>query len=66
MRAAAAWLKTSSRDIPALLAFALLAFQIAIPWSTRYYLTQDGPSHLYTAVVARDLLRADSPFHPST
>jgi hypothetical protein len=50
------------RDIPSLLAFALLAFQVAIPWTTRYYLTQDGPSHLYTAIVARDLLRADSPY----
>jgi hypothetical protein len=61
MRAAIARFKRIS-NVPAMLAFALLAFQIAIPWSTRYYLTQDGPSHLYTAVVARDLLRADSPY----
>jgi hypothetical protein len=50
------------RNIPAVLAFVLLAFQVSILWSTRYFVTQDGPSHLYTAVVARDLLSGDSPY----
>ena len=42
--------------IPGLLAFALLVFQVAIPWSVTWFATQDGPSHLYNAVVARELV----------
>jgi hypothetical protein len=42
--------------VPAVLAFALLAFQIAVPWTARHFITQDGPSHLYGATIARDLL----------
>jgi hypothetical protein len=42
--------------IPAVAAFALLAFQVAIPWTVPHLLTQDGPSHVYTATVARTML----------
>jgi hypothetical protein len=48
---AKAWLQ-----LPATLAFALLAVQMAIPWTAPYFVTQDGPSHLYGATVARDLV----------
>ncbi len=44
------------KHIQAILAFSLLAFQAWIPWSVTHLVTQDGPSHLYTAIVARDLL----------
>jgi hypothetical protein len=42
--------------LPATLAFALLAVQMAIPWTAPYFVTQDGPSHLYGATVARELV----------
>src|SRR3981081_436031 len=49
--------------LPTILAFSLLAFQAAIPWTAKHFLTQDGPSHLYTALVAKDLLlHRDSPY----
>lgn len=41
------------------LAFSFLAFQVWLPWSVPHLVTEDGPSHLYTAVVARELI-----FHP--
>ena len=44
------------RDVPAILAFVLLAFQAAIPWTARNYITQDGPSRIHTALVAKDPL----------
>ncbi|MGI8992060.1 MAG: hypothetical protein ACR2I2_21090 [Bryobacteraceae bacterium] len=44
------------RQLPAILSFALLALQAAIPWTAAHFVTQDGPSHLYTATVAKDLL----------
>lgn len=44
------------RKFPALLAFALLAFQVIVPWTTPDFTTQDGSSHLYTGVVLRDVL----------
>jgi hypothetical protein len=47
------------RNIQAILAFSLLAFQVLIPWTVPDFVTADGPSHLYNAVVARNLL-----FHP--
>ncbi len=47
--------------LPAAIAFVLLLFQAVIPWTSRYFITQDGPSHLYTALVARDLV-----LHPSS
>ncbi|MDQ6665155.1 MAG: hypothetical protein M3Z23_12260, partial [Acidobacteriota bacterium] len=51
------------RLLPAILSFALLALQAAIPWTARHFVTQDGPSHLYTATIAKDLLlHRDSPY----
>lgn len=51
------------KNPPALLAFLLLAMQVAVFWAGRRFLTQDGPSHLYNAVVARELLLASrSPY----
>jgi hypothetical protein len=43
-------------NIPAILAFSLLVFQASIPWTVPHFVTQDGASHLYAAIVARDLL----------
>jgi hypothetical protein len=52
------------RKIPAILAFALLGFQAALPWTSRHFVTEDGPSHVYESVVARDLiLNPQSPYH---
>ena len=49
--------------LPAIFAFALLAFQAAIPWTTHVFVTQDGPSHLYTGIVLKDLmLHRHSPY----
>jgi hypothetical protein len=48
--------------LPAVLAFCLLAIQIAIPWTVPHFVTQDGPSHLYTAVVAKSLLFHQQPY----
>jgi hypothetical protein len=42
--------------LPAVLAFALLLYQIAVPWLVPHFTTQDGPSHLYSATVLWDLL----------
>lgn len=50
------------RILPAILAFSLLAVQIAIPWTVPHFVTQDGPSHLYTAVVAKNLLFRAQPY----
>ena len=36
--------------------FALLGWQVAIPWLIPHFATQDGPSHLYSATAMRDLL----------
>jgi hypothetical protein len=44
------------KALPAALAWCLLALQAALPWTAAHYITQDGPSHLYTAVVAKDLI----------
>src|SRR4051794_11443401 len=53
-----AWMR-----LPTVLAFGLLALQAAIPWMAVSFVTQDGPSHLYTALVARDLLlNPNSPY----
>lgn len=54
--------KKSWRILPAALAFALLAVQIAIPWSVPHFVTADGPSHLYTAIVAKKLLFNVQPY----
>jgi hypothetical protein len=49
--------------IPAALAFALLVAQAALPWTAKHFVTQDGPSHLYNAVVVKDLaLHPHSPY----
>ena len=50
------------RILPALLAFCLLAIQIAIPWIVPHFVTTDGPSHLYTAIVAKKLLFREQPY----
>jgi hypothetical protein len=42
--------------LPAALAWCLLALQAAVPWTASHYITQDGPSHLYTALVVKDLI----------
>ena len=52
----------SWRVLPAVLAFCLLAIQVAIPWTVRNFVTQDGPSYLYNAVVAKKLLFHEQPY----
>ena len=42
--------------LPTVLAFAILAIQVWIPWSVPHFETQDGSSYVYSAVVARDLV----------
>ncbi len=44
------------RRLPCILALALLAYQASIPWIVGHYITQDGPSHLYNALVFKDLI----------
>jgi hypothetical protein len=41
--------------VPAALAFALMVAQAALPWTAKHFVTQDGPSHLYNALVVKDL-----------
>jgi len=41
---------------PSLLAFSLLIAQMVIPWTVTWFATEDGPSHIYSAVVARNLV----------
>src|ERR1051326_136774 len=48
---------------PGALAFALLVAQAALPWTASYFVTQDGPSHLYNALVVKDLaFKPHSPY----
>ncbi len=49
-------MRRARRNLPAVLAFGLLAFQVVIPWTVPHFVTQDGPSHVYTATVAKTLL----------
>jgi hypothetical protein len=42
--------------LPSILALVLLVIQIVLPWTVPHFVTQDGPSHVYSAVTARDLL----------
>ncbi len=42
--------------LPAYLSLALLACQLALIWIAPAFPTQDGPSHLYNAVLLRELL----------
>ncbi|HXS94304.1 MAG TPA: hypothetical protein VN736_06845 [Candidatus Limnocylindrales bacterium] len=48
--------KAALHAVPAILAFALLAFQLAVPWTVAHLHTQDGPSHVYGATVLSGLL----------
>ena len=41
---------------PAALACALTVAEAALPWTAKHFATQDGPSHLYNAMVAKDLV----------
>lgn len=51
------------KDLASILAFLLLAVQAIMPWTSLHFVTQDGPSHLYTAMVVRGLLLdANSPY----
>jgi hypothetical protein len=50
------------RILPALLAFCLLAVQIAIPWTVPHFVTQDGPSYVYNAAIAKKLLFHAQPY----
>lgn len=43
-------------DFAAILSWAILLFQVALPWTASHFFTQDGPSHLYTGVITRSLL----------
>jgi hypothetical protein len=47
--------------LPAVLAFVLLCIQVWIPWTVPHYVTHDGSSYVYSAIVARDLV-----FHPDS
>lgn len=49
-------LRRAWESAPAALAIALLALQIAIPWTVPNLVTQDGPSHLYSSSAMRDLM----------
>src|SRR5438105_2231676 len=51
------------RNLPAILAYALLALQLSVPWWARYYVTMDGPSHLYTSRATWETLLGHEPFH---
>jgi len=42
--------------LPAVAAFVLLACQAALPWTAPHFVTGDGPSHLYGATIARELI----------
>jgi len=54
-----------SMSVLEVLSLLFLAFQAALPWLCGGFPAMDGPSHLATAVVAKDLLRGSgSAFHP--
>jgi hypothetical protein len=42
--------------LPTVLALALLVYQVSVPWLVPHFTTQDGPSHVYSATVLRDLM----------
>jgi hypothetical protein len=42
--------------LPQALSWLLLAAQALIPWTAGHYVTEDGPSHLYNALVLKDVL----------
>jgi hypothetical protein len=43
------------KAVPPALACALIVAQAALPWTAKHFVTQDGPSHVYNAMVAKDL-----------
>lgn len=47
---------TLEKRLPTLLAFTLLAIQLAVPWTVAHLHTQDGPSHVYGAAILSGLL----------
>jgi hypothetical protein len=53
------------RRLPCILALALLAYQASVPWIAGHYVTQDGPSHLYNALVFKDLILHPHGFYSS-
>jgi hypothetical protein len=56
-------MKRLNRGVPAALGFGLLVFQAVLPWTARYFMTMDGPSHLYNArVIGEVLLNPSSPY----
>ncbi len=54
--------ETRTSAIVASVAFALLGCAIGAIWSTRWFATQDGPSHIYNAKIIARSLSVDSPF----
>jgi hypothetical protein len=56
-------MKRLSRGVPAALGLGLLVIQAILPWTARYFMTMDGPSHLYNArVIGEVLLNPSSPY----
>jgi hypothetical protein len=56
-------MKRLSRGVPAALGLGLLVFQAILPWTARYFMTMDGPSHLYNArVIGEVVLNPSSPY----
>jgi hypothetical protein len=56
--------KGVAQRISQVLSLALLVFQAAVPWTTPYFMTMDGPSHLYNArTIAAVLFQPSSPYH---
>jgi hypothetical protein len=50
--------------VPSALALSLLAFQLILPWTARFFMTMDGPAHLYNArVIGEVLFNPASPYH---
>ncbi len=47
--------------IVGVVSFVVLAAQVGMPWTIPHYVTQDGPSHRYTAMVAKNLV-----LHPAS
>lgn len=56
----------SWKALPAVLAWGLLLYQVAVFWLVPNFSTQDGPSHVYGATVFWDLLlhHSHSPYSP--
>lgn len=53
-------------SFPEILSIILLVIQLVLPWTGRFFLTQDGPSHLYNALATKALLlHPEGPFGKS-